>query len=240
MSDDARRERVATYAKWGLGLLAAIVISPVIFLAVKGLVGLAAALVIGLALVNFAPYVAMKFANWKVKAIKAEARENPIETRQNLALQQRERLRLAEAELTAFNTEVRNFRDEVTELSKTQPGDAVVFQDQLRQLEALQELKQQRLRAAHQAAEEFEAATARASRKWKVAQSAIRMNKLAGQSSTDAMNKLLAEESLDSVQTAMNRAFAEMDTTMALHKLPLPAEAPALHVGQTNHVEIPR
>lgn len=41
------------------------------------------------------------------------------------------------------------------------------------------------------------------------------MQKLSGAQEDDAMNKLLAEESLDSVQTAMNRALSELDTLLA-------------------------
>lgn len=77
--DNIKRQKLATYAKWGLALLAAAIISPIIFFAVKGLIGLALAGLIGLTIVNFAPVVAMKFANWKVKAITHEAKQNPIE-----------------------------------------------------------------------------------------------------------------------------------------------------------------
>ncbi len=235
LSIDARRVRLANYAKWGIGMAAAAVMAPVIFLAVKGIVGLIVAAVLGLASVNLAPVLAMKFASWKLKGLKHEARENPIETRQNIALQTRERLRQAAVELTGFTTEVKNFSDEVRALRDQQPEDAADFDEQLRKLQQLQKLKQDRLKAAHDAADKFEAATERAARKWKVAQSAIRMNKLAGQSQDDAMNKLLAAESLDSVQTAMNQAFAEMDTAFALQSLPAPVPVETIDI---NAVEI--
>lgn len=237
LSLDARRVKLATAVKWGIGFGAAALIAPVVFLIVKGIAGLIAAGVLGLAAVNLAPVLAMKFANWKLKGLKHEARENPIETRQHIALQQRARLDQARSELTSFITEVKNFADEVKQLAQTQPEDAADFNDQLAKLRQLQQLKESRLKAANEAADAFEAATDRAARKWKVAQSAIRMNKLAGQSQDDAMNKLLAAESLDSVQSAMNQAFAEMDTALALQSLPPPSPVNTIDVQAVENRE---
>ena len=46
-------------------------------------IGLVIAAIVGLAIVMFTPVVAIKFANWRLQAIKAESRANPIETLQN-------------------------------------------------------------------------------------------------------------------------------------------------------------
>ena len=46
----------------------------------------------------------------------------------------------------------------------------------------------------------------------------------------DAMNKLLAAESLDSVQSAMNRALAELDSALAMQAPPALASGPVIHV----------
>ena len=220
MTNEQKKARLAMGVKWGLGLVGAALIAPVAFLAVQGLVGLIVAGVLGMTIVHGAPVLSMKFANWKLAGMKDEARRNPIETRQNIALQARERIRQAEGELTSFATEVRNFADQVKELRREQPDDAADFDEQLRNLQRLLELKRSGLSDARAKADEFEAATERAARKWKVAQSAIRMQKLSGAMEDDAMNKLLAAESLDSVQTAMNRALSELDSVLAMQAPP--------------------
>ena len=229
MNDD-KKQQLATAVKWGIGLLAAAIIAPVVFLAVQGLIGVMVAGTLGLALVNFAPVLGMKFANWKLKGLKHEARANPIETRQQIGLQVRARLRDAAQELTTFAAEVLNFADEVKSLRATQPEDAADFEAQLKALQQLLDLKRRRLQEADAEADAFEQATARAARKWKVAQSAIRMNKLAGADQDAAMDKLLADESLDAVQTAMNRALAELDTALAT-SVPQIEHAPATVLG---------
>lgn len=227
MDNDLKKQKIATAVKYGLAAVAVILVAPMVFLLIQGIVGLALAAILALAVVNFAPVLSMKFANWKVQGLKAEARANPIETRENIALQNRERLQKASQELTTFAAEVRNFATEVKQLAVTQPDDADDFNDQLNKLQQLLELKRDKLRSAEQEATAFEEATKRAARKWKVAQSAIRMQKLAGVSMEDEMNKLLASESLDSVETAMNRAMAELDTALlatVTHTLPHKAQ----------------
>jgi hypothetical protein len=212
---DDKKQALAARFKWAIAALACIIVAPFVFLLVQGIVGLAVAALIGAAAIAAAPVVSMKLANWKLKGLKQEARQNPIESRQNIALQARERIRVAEQELTTLATEIRGFADMVAELRQSQPDDALAFEDQLKGLQTLLTARKNGIAAARQRADEFDAATQRAARKWKVAQAAIRMQKLSGAQEDDAMNKLLAEESLDSVQTAMNRALSELDTLLA-------------------------
>lgn len=221
-----KKEILATRFKWAIAGLACIVVAPFVFLLVQGIIGLAIAALCGATAIAAAPVVAMKLTNWKLNGLKSEARENPIESRQNIALQARERIRQAETELSALATEVRNFADMVTDLRRSQPDDALAFEDQLRGLEKLLQARRVGLAQAHQRADEFDAATQRAARKWKVAQAAIRMQKLSGSQQDDAMNKLLAEESLDAVQGAMNRALSDLDTLLAA-EIPLVPHAPS-------------
>lgn len=237
LTTEQRKARIAGWAKWGIGLAGAALIAPIVFLAVKGIVGLAVASVLGMAIVHGAPVLSMKFANWKLKGLKQEARQNPIETRQNIAMQARARIKAGEQELTTFSTEVRNFADQVKALRSSQPDDAADFDEQLKSLKRLQDLKRQRLADAMHQADEFEAATDRAANKWKVAQAAIRMQKLSGAMEDDAMNKLLAAESLDSVQSAMNRALSELDSALAMEAPPA-LEAPAIPPINVHAVEI--
>lgn len=211
---DQRKAKLSTAVKWSLGLLAAVIISPIIFLAIKGLVGLAIAAIVGMGIINFAPVLSMKFANWKLKALKDEARENPIETRQNQALAARARIQAAQKELTIFSAEVKNMSDEIRELHKTEPDDAADMEKQFITVEKNYNRKAQSLTAAIAQVEQFEKATARAAKKWKMAQSMLRINKMMGATADAEMDKILASEALDSVSSAMNLAMAEMETTL--------------------------
>lgn len=212
---DVRREKLAKVLTWGVGLAVVGLATPFIVMTVKGLLGLALALIVGLALVHGAPYLAMKAANLGLKARKHEAAKNPIETLQNQVLQARERLGKAKEELVLFNTERRNFADEVKFLSLDHPEDGAEFAQQVAKLDQLAAHKQQKLVEAEAEIEQMEAAIRRASAKWKVAQSAMRMHRLTGEKTSTHIDQILKAEAIGSVQNAMNRAMAEMDSAMA-------------------------
>lgn len=216
MNIDIRKQALATKVKWALAALAALAVSPIIFLVVKGLVGLAAAAIVGGAIISFAPVVAVKFANWKLRALKHEARENPIETRQAIALKQREQLELRKQALEQFGAEVRNVESEIRSLrSHGQQADADEMQRELEKLQELLAHKVAKWKQAKATLEAFEQMTERLGRRWKTVQALLRAKKAGGTEAEQAMDKLLAEESADAVQTQMNAAFAELDIELA-------------------------
>ncbi len=87
---EARRQSLANKLKWGGGVLLALVAGPVLFLILKGILGLAALAVAGVAgftIIQMWPVFAMKIANWRMKLIVAEAQANPIETMKSVFLE---------------------------------------------------------------------------------------------------------------------------------------------------------
>ena len=198
-------------------LAGAVVAAPVAFLAVKGVVGLAVAATVGAAVVYLAPWVGMKLANLGLKAQKHEARTNPIETMQVQAAEARKRLASARDELVAFGAEVRNFRAEVREIDRSaHPADAEEGALNLAAMEKLLAHREASYNKAVAEADAFDSLIKRAAGKWKVAQSAQRISKMAGAQQDDAMRQILKAESLDSVQTAMNKALADPSTRASL------------------------
>jgi uncharacterized membrane protein len=88
--------------KWGKIVIAGLVclaVSPIIFAVVKGALGLLIAFIVGATTLTFTPWFTMKLANWKVKAIVAEAKANPIETLTNLVIDSKKAI-VAEAKQT--------------------------------------------------------------------------------------------------------------------------------------------
>ena len=78
---EQRRKKIETIAKVvGLGI-AGFLFAPIAYATITGLVSLIVVGVIGLAVVNIGvPWFAITMANWRLKAIKAAAAANPIET----------------------------------------------------------------------------------------------------------------------------------------------------------------
>lgn len=214
LTSEQKRDRLARWLKWGVAGGAAIAIAPFIFMLIGGIVGLAVAAAVGLFINAMAPVVALRVATWKIMGMKSIARGAPIETRELLAIKNRERLASLAESITAFSAETKGFADEISKLEKQYPGESEMFRGQLQACRDLLEVQRAKYEAAKAAAEEFEAATARAKAKWKVAQAALRMRRLAGEQMGATMDKILAEEALDSVQSVMNNAFAELETSV--------------------------
>jgi len=81
---EQKRKRIELAVKITAFSIIGFLVAPVILLVIKGLVGLIVAGIIGFAAIQFAPYLGMVIANWRLKALKAEARKNPVETLQNI------------------------------------------------------------------------------------------------------------------------------------------------------------
>lgn len=214
MGAPLKGSKTATGLKWGLGLTAAVVISPVIFMAVSGLVGLAVAGLVGLTIINAAPYVSMKLANWKLKGIKHEASVNPVETLQNAYSEQSEALDRFRSSISEFRMEVSNFSSQIEVFASQFPQDAEKFKAQLATMHRLLKMREERYLEAATELRKFSAEIKRAEAIWKMGQAAQRLNKAAGFSEDDFMARIKTETALDSVQSSMNRAFADLETSL--------------------------
>jgi len=233
MNIEARKEKIATAVKWGLGLLAALVVSPIIFMVVKGLVGLAVAGVVGLALINFAPVVAMKFANWKLKAIKGEAARNPVETMQNVYQEKEAALAAFLRRIEDFAAEVANFADKLDGFKSEFPADAGKFEATLASMKRLLGVRRQRYTESKAMLASFAGEIRKAEAIWKMGLAAQAMTRAAGMTEDDFMQRLKAETAIDAVQSSLNRAMAELETSLM-------DEAPdALEHHPSNVIEMP-
>lgn len=239
MSAPFKGSKLATSLKWGLGLTAAVVISPVIFMAVSGIVGLSLAVVVGLALVNGAPVVAMKLANWKLKGIKHEASVNPVETLQNGYREQDAALVRFARSITEFRMEVANFAGQIEVFASQFPQDAEKFRNQLATMNRLLKVREARYQAARDELIKFAGEIKRAEAIWKMGQAAQRLNKAAGFSDDDFLARIKTETALDSVQSSMNKAFAELETSL-LDEAPLQVALPELGVSRPDVLDLTR
>lgn len=217
-------QKRATYDKWfkiGLVALAALIVSPIIFMVVKGIVGLAIAASLGLIVVNFAPVMSMKLANWKVKGIVAEAKENPIETMTNLLIAKRQAFNNFQVAVTEQTSALKNFERKSNEFAKTYPHRAKEFQLQVAAMATMVEKQQQALLQAKSAIANGEQKLVEMRAYWDMSQIAQAANKSANMSTGDQFEQLKADTAFDSVFDSVNMAFAQMEVAARL-------ETPAL------------
>ena len=209
--NDVRKQRLISVAKWGIGLVGAIVVAQVIFIAIKGLVGLAIAGTVGLAIINFAPVVAMKFAK---KLIVAEAENNPIETMQNLYAEKSAERTAADQNIMDFETEVRNFNDQVEAFKQQYPSEAQSYETLSEKMgQALSGMKREQS-AARRELSNFDQQITRAKAIYTMALAAQKVVKMSKSAEAQVFAKIKEQVAFDAVRTQLNRSFANLNLAL--------------------------
>jgi hypothetical protein len=207
-------KKKAALIKWGIIAAGVAVAAPAALLLLQGLVALITAAVIGLAAIYFAPVVAMKFANQKVKMMMSEAQTNPIETLYNQLAEKQEAASKYQKSITDFRTEVKNFEDKMQAFAKQYPDDATRFQAQLDTMHKLLAFREERYRQVKAELANFSSAIDRAKAMWDMSQAAQKMNAIAGKQSGDTFAQIKTDAAIDSVMRSVNKAFSEMETSL--------------------------
>ena len=216
MDIEEQRAKVKKWASVGLIGLIGLIVAPVIFLAIQGLIGLAIAGVVCLSLVTFTPWVTMKFANWKVRAIMSEAKENPIETMINLLAAKQIAFKEFQVNVTTAVTARNNFKSKIETFAAKYPARAPEFKTQLVRMTDLVERKKKALNDAEHMLEEGQNKLDEMKAYWEMSQAAQAANKAAGMDTGDQFEKLKSDTAVDAVFESMNRAFAELEVAAAL------------------------
>lgn len=211
---EQRKERTEKFVKVLLLLLVGFVVAPVVFVAIKGLVGLITAAVVGVAAVQFAPVVASLIANWRLKMLKDEASRNPIETLQNDYGRRVSALGEFRNAITTFSAAVKDFASKLSGFKENYPKDADLYDDQLAKMKQLLTLRTKKYQDAKDSLEEYAAEIDKAKAIWEMGQSAAEMNKAAGVGDADFLAKIMKDTAIDSVQKSMNSAFADLEISL--------------------------
>lgn len=223
---EIRREKMVKWTRRGVMAGGVILVAPVAFTLAYGLAGLAAAgaiaFVSGQAFIHFAPVVADRFATWKLKGLKQNARDNPVEKLELGYIADCKRVEVQAQAITDFDTEVRNFRTDVKGLKQQFPDDSDDFDATLGQLEELLAARRDALTEANAVLVRKKGELTKARAKWKVAMSAQRAGKAGGMTEEQVLEEVLRDTALGSIDTELNRALAALDTAVA-------REVPKLH-----------
>lgn len=211
---ELKRKRIETGVKVGATLLVGFLVAPFVFIAIKGLIGLIIAAGVAAVAINFAPWAAAKLANWRIKALKHEASQNPVETLQNEYMRRVEALKEFGNKISSFSTEVKTFATKLVSFKKQWPEEADKFDNQLLKMQQVLELRTQKYREAKKATDEFELNVKKAGAIWDMGQAAAALNKSAGMNMDDFYAKLQTETALDSIQKTMDSAFTDLEMSL--------------------------
>jgi septal ring factor EnvC (AmiA/AmiB activator) len=190
-----------------------------VFLAVKGIVGLALAAIVGVTVIQLAPVFSFKLANWKMKLIVSEATANPIETMQNLYAEKSLELETADQNIVDFETSVSNYHDQLDTFKEQYPEDADKYEElATKMLDALKDMKANQTQARKDL-RDFAQQIKRAKSIWSMALAAQAVTKLSKSAAeAKAFTKIKEDAAINGVNTQMNRSFASLNLSMERRK----------------------
>ncbi len=211
---EQKRQRIEKWAKI-IGLATAgFLFAPFAVATISGLASLITVGIIGLLTVNVGvPWFAMKLANWRLKVLKAEAAENPIETLENQYKERETALFEIRNNLQEFHGVVQSLYDEIKEHNSKYPNRPSQFQEKYEKMKQLLAIRGQKYKQAQANLKAFAEIIEEKRSDWKVALAAAKANKLANVGE-DFMSKLMSDTAVDSVQNSLNTAFAELEVSL--------------------------
>ncbi len=243
---EQKKQKFGSWIKLAILGVVGLAVAPFIMLAIGGIVGLGVAAAVAFALVQFAPWFALKVANWRYRLMDAEkvehiqkvtaaAEANPIETLTALLIAKKHAYQVFKASVTQAVTARSNFKDKVAKFKEKYPARAAEFEAQLARMTDLVERKKKALNEAQQTLEDGDNKLEEMKAYYEMSKDAIEANRAAGMDTGDAFEKLKADTACDAVFESMNMAFAQLEVAAALDVNP--DDRPAQSVAQLGHSE---
>jgi len=217
MDPDLKKQRLATALKWVGGIIGVALATPVIFIALKGTIGLLALGVAGgagLAMLRTAPLLSDKLANFVMRKRIEEAAQNPIETLQNLRIEKTQELEDADAKIVRFETEVRNYNDQCKLFVKQYPDEAATYQEIADAMAAGLAERKNNQRNARAALKDLDGTIAKAEAHWQMAQAALKVTEMSKDVQARVFQDIKKKVALGSVQSKLNSAFASLTNSV--------------------------
>jgi hypothetical protein len=225
---------IGNVARWAAMIGICAVVGPIVYLAIKGLVGLAAFGVVAYTGYHAAPIIALKVTNAKILALESErnafyraldaernahlnkvaraAAEDPIATAKNQSAQYKKRAAESLKAITAYSTEVKNFGNMTEQFTRKYPDNAGIYKDQHKRMKAAHELKEGKYKELMGNIERMDEQIEFLEANWNMSQALQKANALGGIATIDPMEQVKANAAIEAVRNSVNTAFAEMDS----------------------------
>ena len=208
-----RTQKIEACAKIGLAAFAIFLVAPFVFVLIKGVLGVAAAVLIAAVIIALAPTASLMIANMGVSTLKFEAGRNPVETLQNEYKQRAIQLEDRKETIERGIAKLKSFESKVASLKMRFPEEATQFEAQLETMQSLLRLRKEKYKAAAKELDGFHEIVEKADAIWQVSQA---LNDLEdGQdAAAEFYSELRTKTALDSVQESLGQSFAALDTSL--------------------------
>ncbi len=207
---EGRKKQIARRWKIGLALLVGVAAAPVVVAGIEGLAGLIVIWLMSTVALQFAPVVSMKVAVWRLKAIKALAQKNPIETMEAVYLEKSETIKTGDAKIVAFEGRYRTYLDQLDQFKENHPSKADRFVQigktmgaGLKRMKVKQSAAKQQQKAYWDKIQEAKAI-------YSMALAARAVSELSADAEQQVFQEIRQQVAFDTVNNAFNSAVAEL------------------------------
>lgn len=211
-----KRTNFSNKAKIAIAVAAALIVSPVIFMVIQGIVGLAIAAALGLVIVNAAPIMSMKLANWKIKEIVSEAKQNPIETLENLIIAKEQALKEFVKEVESAVAARNVFETKCNQFVKMYPARAKEFDTQLDAINIAVEQKKKALNMAKESINNAKEKLKECKAYYEMSIAVQNANAAMKMDTGDIYEQLKADTAIDSVMAHVSKTFGELEVAASM------------------------
>jgi len=205
-----RKKRVARRWRVGLALVVGVVAAPFVVAGIEGLAGLFVIWLLTTVAVQFAPVISMKVANLRLKAIKAEAEKNPIETMEATYAEKSEVIRAGDEKIVAFESRYRTYLDQLDDFKEKHPSKADRFVQIARTMGTGLKRMKQKQAAAKEEQKAYWDKISEARAIFAMALAAQAVSELSATAEQQVFQDIKRQVAFDAVNTAFNRAVAEL------------------------------
>jgi hypothetical protein len=214
MDYDSKHQKIQTIAMVVITGLVGFFVAPFVFIAIKGIVGLVVAAAISFVAIQFMPYFGSLVANWRLKAIKAEASKNPIETLQNDLMDKANGLANYKVQLGTLIGSIRLNESRFSDFKEKYPANTSAiqhFQDDIDKMKSVYKLRVNKYQQAMANLSAYEDKINWAKGEWEMAQSIAEMNKVAALDGDAFLKQIQVDTAFDSVQKSVAVAFSDLE-----------------------------
>jgi hypothetical protein len=214
MNNEERRKRIEKIVKViGVGVVG-LFVAPYVLISIKGLIGLAIAGFLSFIIINFIPVVASMVANWRLKALKAEANRNPVETLQNDWNRKNSKIQEFRQSVVTFRGKIETFGSKLEKFDDKHPEEAERFRLILNKMKELLGFRERKLSGAQRDLELYKSDIEKAGDIWEMGQVANEMAEAAGMTEDEFFAEIQKKTAIDSIQNNINTAIAELDQNL--------------------------
>lgn len=243
VNEDQKRLKVANVLKYVIGIGAIALATPVIFLALKGVLGLLALAVAGgagLTMMRLAPWFSLKISNLGMKLFIREVQKNPIESMTNLYVEKTGEADEADKQIVEFETEIRDYDGQVKTFKRQYPEEASTFEDiQQKMHDALEQMKEEQTNARN-GLQDLSQRIDKAKAIYKMSLAAQRVASLSRSAEQKVFQEIKEKVAFAAVESQLNRSFAALNMAVSRRKQ-IQSSSPSMskmeEISPVNHAE---